>query len=77
MPRITPVRWQILECVFKLAGFTYDGERGDHVRYTKRGVVRPIIIPKYKSIGVHIIRSNLRTAGLDRGLYFQLLNQCT
>ena len=40
---------------------------------TKPGVIRPVIIPKYAAVPVFIIKNNLRTAGMSRERYFELL----
>lgn len=42
---------------------------------TKPGVIRPVVIPKYAAIPVFIIKNNLRTAGMTRERYFELLGQ--
>jgi hypothetical protein len=42
---------------------------------TKPGVVRPVVIPKYSAVPVFIIKNNLRTAGMSRERYFELLDQ--
>jgi hypothetical protein len=42
----------------------------------KPGVLRPVVIPKYQSIPVFIIKNNLRAAGISRERYFELLDQC-
>ena len=44
--------------------------------YTKRGVLRPIVIPKYTNIPVFIIKNNLRSGGINRERYFELLGKC-
>ena len=44
--------------------------------FTKPGVLRPVVVPKYKSIPVFIIKNNLRSAGMSRERYFELLAQC-
>jgi len=41
--------------------------------YTKTGILRPIVIPKYAAIPVFIIKNNLRSAGISRDRYFELL----
>ena len=41
---------------------------------TREGVARPIVIPKHRSVAVSIIRNNIRTAGLSRERYFDLLD---
>ncbi|MFQ5787239.1 MAG: type II toxin-antitoxin system HicA family toxin [Thermodesulfobacteriota bacterium] len=76
MPRITPVRWQILECIFKKAGFSFERQKGDHKVYSKTGVHRPVIIPTYKEVRLDIIKSNMRTAKMTNKEYFQLLEEC-
>jgi hypothetical protein len=43
--------------------------------FTKPGVLRPVVIPKYAAIPVFIIKNNLRTAGMTRERYFELLGQ--
>ncbi len=43
--------------------------------FTKLGVVRPIVIPKYAAVPVFIIKNNLRTAGMSRDRYFKLLGE--
>ncbi len=76
MPRLTPQHWKTLERVFEKDGFVLEREEGSHRVYTKPGVARPVIIPKYNEVGVEIIQSNMRTAGMSRERYFQLLSEC-
>jgi predicted RNA binding protein YcfA (HicA-like mRNA interferase family) len=77
MPRITPVHWKVLECIFLKAGFTFEREEGSHRSYIKKGCLRPIIIPKYKEIDDDIIHANMRTAKMSREDYFTYLLQCS
>jgi predicted RNA binding protein YcfA (HicA-like mRNA interferase family) len=74
MSRITPISWQQLEKVFLAAGFQFDRQSGSHRCYVKEGISRPIVIPTYDEISVSIISNNLRTAGISREEYFQLLD---
>jgi predicted RNA binding protein YcfA (HicA-like mRNA interferase family) len=76
MPRITPVHWKVLECVFLKAGFVFERQSGDHRCYVKRGIARPVVIPTYKEVDVDIILANMRTAGMSRKEYFGLLGEC-
>ena len=73
MPKIAPVSWKALSRVFEVDGFTLARERGDHLVYTKAGVLRPIVIPKYDQIPVFIIKNDLRSAKISRERYFELL----
>ena len=76
MPRLAPVHWKTLECVFLKFGFTFVRQKGDHRIYTKPGVLRPVVIPTYDSIAQDIITSNMRTARMSRAEYFKLLKEC-
>ncbi|PYS24035.1 MAG: hypothetical protein DMF72_06915 [Acidobacteria bacterium] len=62
--------------MFEKDGFGLAREEGDHMIYTKRGVLRPIVIPKYTNIPVFIIKNNLRSGGINRERYFELLGKC-
>ncbi|HBJ74974.1 MAG TPA: hypothetical protein DDY86_05550 [Syntrophaceae bacterium] len=74
-PRITPLSWKILEKIFILDGFVYKKTRGDHRLYEKPGVIRPIVIPMYDEVDDDIIHTNMRTAGMSRDRYFELLKK--
>jgi predicted RNA binding protein YcfA (HicA-like mRNA interferase family) len=76
MPALKPVSYQVLACIFERAGFKKTREEGSHLVYTKPGVMRPVVIPKYRSVPVFIIRNNLRSAGMSRDQYFDLLAKC-
>jgi hypothetical protein len=48
--------------------------------FTKPGVIRPVVIPKYAALPVFIIKNNLiknnlRTARISRERYFELLGK--
>jgi predicted RNA binding protein YcfA (HicA-like mRNA interferase family) len=75
MPKLSPVSYRTLKRVFELDGFQCVRIEGDHMVFTKPGVTRPIVIPKYAAVPVFIIKNNLRTAGITRELYFELLGQ--
>ena len=74
-PRITPLPARRLRKVFEMAGFRCVRVEGDHFLYTKKGVMRPIVIPDWPEVPVFIIKNNLRSAGISREEYFHLLDQ--
>jgi predicted RNA binding protein YcfA (HicA-like mRNA interferase family) len=76
VPRITPIDWKTLECIFLKSGFRFERQKGGHRSYIKDGVLRPVVIPTYKSIEPEIILSNMRTAKMDRKTYFKYLAEC-
>jgi len=74
VPRLTPLPWKTLEKLFLAAGFTFARQVGSHRTYIKPGVLRPLVLPTYDEVPVSIIRNNLKTAGLSREDFFQLLS---
>jgi len=75
MPKFSPVSYKTLAGVFEADGFCCVQIEGDHMVFTKRGVLRPVVIPKYSAIPVFIIKNNLRTAGMTRERCFELVGQ--
>lgn len=75
MPRIIPVHYRKLARVFERKGFAYVRTKGDHLVYEKKGIDRPVIIPKYKQIPEFIILRNIKTAGITREEYLKLLGK--
>jgi predicted RNA binding protein YcfA (HicA-like mRNA interferase family) len=73
MPKLSAVSFKQLAKVFEAEGFRFVREEGDHMVFTEPGVIRPVVIPKYASVPVFIIKNNLRTAGISRDRYFELL----
>ena len=76
MPRMTPVPWRKLVCVFEKEGFVVVRQESSHIILTKAGCKRPVVIPQYRQVPVFIIKNNLRTASMSRERYFELLEQC-
>lgn len=76
MPKLSSVSYKVLACIFEHDGFTCVRHEGDHMVFTKSGVLRPVVIPTYRSIPIFIIKNNIRTAGMSRERYFELLERC-
>lgn len=68
------VKWQELRDIFKLAGWIEDRTKGDHLVMTKPGAARPVVIKMDRDLGEDIIRSNMRTAGMERSEFERHLN---
>ena len=75
MPKLGPVDWRTLVRVFELDGFRQERTKGSHISLVKDGIKRPVVIPTYSEIGPDIITSNMRTAGMSRERYFELLEK--
>lgn len=73
MAALRPVHFQKLVRIFERDGFTFDRQEGDHLIYTKADVKRPLVIPMYRDVPIFVIKNLLRTAGMSRERYFNLL----
>jgi predicted RNA binding protein YcfA (HicA-like mRNA interferase family) len=76
VPRLTPLSWEKIVCVFLKLGYRRAGQKGSHIKLEKPGVARPLIIPRYNEVGVDIISGLIRTAGIDRDAFMKLLERC-
>jgi predicted RNA binding protein YcfA (HicA-like mRNA interferase family) len=76
MPKISPISYKKLVCVFEKDGFAYVRTKGDHLVYFKPNSLRPLVIPMYEHIPVFVIKNLMRTAGMTREKYFELLESC-
>ena len=75
MPRIAPMPYRTLVRVLEHEGFTLARQRGDHMIFTRAGILRPVVVPRYDPLPVFIIKNILRTAQINRDRYFQLLEE--
>lgn len=75
MPKLSPVSYKKLAMVLEAEGFVRVRTEGDHMIFTKPGVVRPVVVPKYAAVPVFIIKNNLKTAGISRERYLAILGQ--
>lgn len=75
MPRLTPLSYRRLVRLFERDGWQHSRTRGDHLVYTKPGAIRALVIPMYEAVPVFVIKNLLRTAGMSRIRYFELLEE--
>ena len=59
----------------ELHGCQLKRKRGSHHILTFPGAKRAVVIPEYDEIDVDIIKNNMRTVGMSREEYFELLNK--
>ena len=76
MPRITPIPWQDFERILLKTGCYFERQQGDHRIYKRGDLKRPIVIPADNDLPVFVIKNNLRTLGVSREVYFDLLQDC-
>ena len=75
MPKIYPTDWRIQLKIFELFGCKYKRKQGSHHILTCPDAKRAVVIPEYDAIDVDIIKSNMRTVGMSRDQYFDLLDK--
>ncbi|MFO7761598.1 MAG: type II toxin-antitoxin system HicA family toxin [Desulfobia sp.] len=73
MPKLYPTNWRIQLKIFELFGCTYKRKKGSHHILNCPGAKRAVVIPEYEEIDIDIIKSNMRTVGMSRDKYFELL----
>ena len=67
--------WQELRDVCKLAGYSNPVIRGDHLKMSRPGSPRPVVIKMDSDLGDDIIQSNKRTMGLTTADFNKLVDQ--
>jgi len=75
MPRIVPVPYQKLVRVLEAEGFALVRERGDHMIFSKPGVLRPLVVSRYDALPIFIIKNVIRTAQISRERYLELVDR--
>jgi predicted RNA binding protein YcfA (HicA-like mRNA interferase family) len=70
---VKPVRWQELRDICRMLGCEESRTTGDHLIMTRPGMARPVVIKKARDLGPDIVASNLRTLGIDRRRFEDLL----
>jgi predicted RNA binding protein YcfA (HicA-like mRNA interferase family) len=75
MLRIYPTDWRTQLKIFERYGCRYKRKKGSHHVLTFPGAKRAVVIPEYDEIDVDIIKNNMRTVGMSREQYFDLLEK--
>lgn len=75
MTRIAPLHWRDFEKFLFYVGCEFKREKGDHRVYWREGIRRPIIVPREKDLPIFIIRNNLRTLGIGREEYLEIMKK--
>ncbi|MFA5888855.1 MAG: type II toxin-antitoxin system HicA family toxin [Candidatus Paceibacterota bacterium] len=74
MPRIQAIHWKEFEKFLFKIGCTLKRESGDHRVYWKKGMKRPVVIPRDTSLPAFIISNNLKVLGVSREEYLRIIN---
>lgn len=75
MAHLRPINWKKFEKFLLFIGCDFKREKGDHRIYWKKGIERPVVIPRVKALPVFIIRNNLRILKIDPKKYLNILKK--
>jgi len=73
MPRIRSIHWKEFEKFLFKIGCQFIREKGDHRVYWKKGMKRPVVIPRDTSLPAFIILNNLKILSISREEYLKIL----
>ena len=66
MPKISNLSFKDFCLFIEIFGCIHLRTEGDHMIYTKAGLKRPIVIPRYNPLPEFIIENNLRVLGISK-----------
>lgn len=75
MPKLTPTDWKTQLKIFQAYGCKYKRKKGSHHILTCPNAKRAVVIPEYDEIDIDIIKINMRTVGMTREDYFNIIKQ--
>lgn len=75
MPKIAPIPTRTFEKFLTKVGCTFAGQHGDHRKWRRTGLARPVIVPVRKELPVFIISNNLRILGISHETYLKLMGK--
>jgi predicted RNA binding protein YcfA (HicA-like mRNA interferase family) len=67
------VGWKKFEKFLLKVGCEFKDQEGSHRKYKKEGLLRPIIIPCDDELPNFIILNNLRTLGISKKVYLEMI----
>lgn len=75
MPRIQSIHWKEFEKFLMAVGCEFVREKGDHRVYWKKGLKRPVVIPRDTSLPAFIILNNLKVLSISREDYLDIMER--
>ncbi|MFA6522342.1 MAG: type II toxin-antitoxin system HicA family toxin [Patescibacteria group bacterium] len=69
------VSWKKFEKFILAQGCVFKRTKGDHRVYTKVGIKRPVVVPRYTPLPAFIILNNLRVLGVTKEAFSEFLHK--
>lgn len=74
MGQLGSIHWKKFEKYLLKNGCVFTREKGDHRIYWKKGIQRPIVIPRDRQLPPFIIMNNLRVLGISKEDFLETLS---
>jgi predicted RNA binding protein YcfA (HicA-like mRNA interferase family) len=75
MDKVGRIGWKRFEKFLLKVGCEFKGQEGSHRKYKKEGLARPIIIPVTDDLAAFIILNNLRTLGITKKVFVEMIRR--
>lgn len=75
MNSIKPIPYQKFEKFLKEIGCLLVSKEGDHRKWDRSDLIRPVIVRALKDLPAFEIKSNLRTLGMTNQQYFDVMSR--
>lgn len=75
MTRIRSIHWKEFEKFILKIGCEFKREKGDHRVYWKKGLKRPVIVPRDTALPAFIILNNLKVLDVSREEYLSMIEK--
>lgn len=75
MSEFGPVGWKKFEKFLFKIGCEFKREKGDHRIYWKKGLKRPVVIPRDEELPVFVIHNNLRILGISKDEFLKIVSR--
>lgn len=75
MSEFRPVSWKKFEKFLFKIGCEFKREKGDHRIYWKKGLKRPVVIPRDGELPVFVIHNNLRILGISKDEFLKIVSK--
>ena len=75
MEKVGRIGWKRFERFLLKIGCEFKGQEGSHRKYKKEGILRPVIIPAVDDLATFIILNNLRTLGISKKVFIEMIGR--
>jgi predicted RNA binding protein YcfA (HicA-like mRNA interferase family) len=75
MSGISQISWKKFESFLVAVGCEFIREKGDHRIWTRKGLKRPLVLPRNMSVPVFVIRNNLRLLDISVKEYLEIMEK--